>query len=180
VHEFQSPSRSDKTFFWHADRPKSWFNARETCITQGGDLATIADADENYHITTHIVAPAIWIGLNDISNEGSFVWADGGTSSYSDFGPSQPDNYLEKEHCIQIVDWTAAGLRVFWNDEDCTTTATFLCAKCGGSVCAVSAISELRQSAYICLYVCAWKPVPGAGEACASYISAVSEHPQIA
>ena len=64
-----------------------------------------------------------WIGLNDIDTEGMFVWADGSSSSYRNWGPGQPDNSNE-EDCVHLRADT------LWNDLPCGSTRS--CHYCGG------------------------------------------------
>ncbi|PIK60011.1 hypothetical protein BSL78_03090 [Apostichopus japonicus] len=66
-----------------------------------------------------------WIGLNDIQEEGHFVWTDGSAYDYSNFNPSEPNN-LNNEDCIHMLNKRTAGL---WNDKLCTVLKPFVCKR---------------------------------------------------
>ncbi|XP_072181990.1 alpha-N-acetylgalactosamine-specific lectin-like [Diadema setosum] len=69
----------------------------------------------------------LWIGINDIAEEGEFVWSDGSNASYQNWRPNQPDNYRGQEDCVQIG--LAHVSRNEWNDIDCNsdTIRHFIC-----------------------------------------------------
>ena len=90
------------------DSPTTWLDAQLNCISWGGNLATIKSAVEDsllfYSITDITSSFSCHIGLNDIeyeagTNGSAFVWVDGSTSSYRNFGtlsetfPIARDNY---------------------------------------------------------------------------------------
>ncbi len=41
----------------------------------------------------------MWVGLNDIAEEGVFVWSDGSPNTYVRFLHGDPNNHLNNEHC---------------------------------------------------------------------------------
>ncbi|KAI6655606.1 hypothetical protein LOD99_2104 [Oopsacas minuta] len=91
----------------------NWAQTRDLCLEWGGDLATVRSEQESILLES-IGSVDCWIGINDIDNEGSFVWADGSTSSYRNWVPGQPNNARGNEDCGHIV-----GQRE-WNDLACT------------------------------------------------------------
>ena len=105
----------------------NWQNARDMCLAWGGDLATVTSLEGNtlmYNTVTG--ADYCWIGLNDVDNENTFVWADGSSSPYRSWYPGQPDNYLGNEDCV-IISGTGN-----WNDISCTSTpACYFCSSTG-------------------------------------------------
>lgn len=60
------------------------------------------------------------LGLNDLSEDGCWVWAEGNSPSYSNWGPNQPDRG-ESSNCVEN------GPDGFWNDIDCTMPRLFVC-----------------------------------------------------
>ena len=62
----------------------------------------------------------MWIGYNDISEEGNWIWADGSSSEYSNWGLGEPDDN-NIEDCGVI---TASGT---WNDISCGLSMPGLC-----------------------------------------------------
>eukprot|EP00058_Branchiostoma_floridae_P000127 XP_002585615.1 hypothetical protein BRAFLDRAFT_258173 [Branchiostoma floridae] len=59
-------------------------DAQSVCEKEGGRLATIPNKYTNNYLLSKIrhlqgYKDGYWIGLNDIENEGTFVWSDGST-----------------------------------------------------------------------------------------------------
>ena len=64
----------------------NWQDARDMCLAWGGDLATVTSLEEKTLMYNTITAgDYCWMGLIDINNDNTFVWADG-SSSTLDFG----------------------------------------------------------------------------------------------
>ena len=63
----------------------------------------------------------IWIGLNDLVRQGSYVWQDGSPASYTAWGPRQPNG--GNERCVRI----ASGYSYKWADHPCSYTYIALC-----------------------------------------------------
>jgi len=83
-HYFVSPTVTD------------WPTAEAYAASLGGHLATVDDSIENAWIV-QTFAPLyadtrLFIGLNDVHVEGTFVWADGTPIDYVNWGGGQPDN----------------------------------------------------------------------------------------
>ena len=55
-----------------------------------------------------------WIGLNDMSREGGFIWSDGSAVAYVNWDDGEPNNSGE-EDCGLIL----AGKGGVWNDAKC-------------------------------------------------------------
>jgi hypothetical protein len=72
----------------------SYFDARLQCSNAGGVLARISNLDENSEAFALIdQSSGAWIGLNDISQEGQFIWeADGSILTFSNWNPPNPNN----------------------------------------------------------------------------------------
>jgi hypothetical protein len=77
---FTSPSRADKSFAFYSTS-LSWTAAREVCLQNGGDLATIVGRVENDAVRSVASSGSYWIGLSDQVSEGNFVWASGSPSA---------------------------------------------------------------------------------------------------
>ena len=103
---------SENKCFSHFPYPTmNWYDARVNCQTWGGDLASIASADENaavVSIGSYSIFDPCWIGLNDIETEGTFVWSDGSNSSYRNWNGGAPNNG-ENEDCalVELITWNA-------------------------------------------------------------------------
>ena len=75
----------------------TWTQSEAESVTLGGHLVTINDDAENdwvYDTFSQFggVSRALWLGLNDQVEEGTFVWSSGQTSSYTKWSQGQPDN----------------------------------------------------------------------------------------
>lgn len=104
-----------------------WETAKDFCEKSGGHLVTINDAEENSVITEHAKqanTKKYWIGLNDIENEGVFVWTDGDNSQYRNFNTGQPDNSEHLEHYVEITATGGYWEYGSWNDNKIYTTYT--------------------------------------------------------
>lgn len=108
-----------------------WDVARDSCATWGYHLVKIEDAPENTWVVDTAKAAndnEWWIGLNDLSNEGTYVWLDGTAPSYSTWMRGQPNNggFLGQEQdCVGILSAWNAGYA--WNDGECDNQWRFVC-----------------------------------------------------
>ena len=81
----------------------SWTGSEAEAQSMGGHLATVDDAAENAFLVEafvmggHISDP-LWIGYTDAANEGSFVWASGSTSTFTNGQPGEPNNFGGSEN----------------------------------------------------------------------------------
>ena len=113
----------NKCFSYFNHSGINWNDARVNCRTWGGDLASIASAEENaavVSIRSPSEAGSCWIGLNDIGTEGTFVWSDGSNSSYRNWVGGAPNN-VGNEDCAHVGPIT-------WNDLPCNNI--HLCYYC--------------------------------------------------
>jgi hypothetical protein len=94
----------------------TWEEAEANAVKLGGHLVAINDAVENqwlvdqYYGSTKLSesleTPTIWIGLNDLAIESSWVWSSGEASSYSNWAPGEPDGtnyYKAGEEYAELV-----------------------------------------------------------------------------
>ncbi len=65
----------------------------------------------------------IWIGLNDLDTEGTFVWEDNTPLGFTSWKPGDPNNMWNLEHCVE-VNYEQRG---YWNDIGCGDLKTFAC-----------------------------------------------------
>jgi hypothetical protein len=71
----------------------SWSSARSAAVNLGADLVTINNSAENAWLDGALNNSNVyWIGLNDASVEGTFVWSSGSSASYRNFASGEPNN----------------------------------------------------------------------------------------
>lgn len=103
--------------------PMSWPDAEIVAEEAGGTLATISSADEQAWVQAALGSYSswrYWIGLNDIANEGQFVWVNGEPVGYTNWIPGQPNNGGGVEDAGEIQ----PGSSWRWNDHDPSATTT--------------------------------------------------------
>jgi len=87
----------------------------------GSHLASIHNEAQNAEIHS-IINGIAWVGSNDISTEGTWVWTDNSDNSYSNWYPGQPDNWRDGD-CVNIgYLWTRR-----WDDDACSLHHPFVC-----------------------------------------------------
>ena len=100
-----------------ADAPTAISN----CSAAGGHLVSINDADENIYVSS-ILPGHFWIGYTDELVEGTFVWVDGSTSTYTNWANNEPNNSgptNNEDYTLINASGTGDG---FWNDGDNTSS----------------------------------------------------------
>jgi len=128
------------TEYFYCPTLTTWTAAESVCQNLDGSatgwhLATVNDLNDNTYIDG-LAAADLWIGYNDVTTEGAFVWA-GATSSYTRWGGGEPNN-SGNEDCAQLLN--ASGL---WNDIICTTTLAFVCE--GPPICGNGVVAHSEQ-----------------------------------
>ncbi|XP_070198383.1 low affinity immunoglobulin epsilon Fc receptor-like isoform X2 [Littorina saxatilis] len=108
-------------------QPLKWVDAKAACERQHGILVEIDSLQENAFVYNMVKGVnSAWIGLNDIEQEGVFVWASSGRLlSFSHWGAGQPSNWNGQEHCGMF--WAHVGDR--WNDGTCNHQIPYVCER---------------------------------------------------
>jgi len=111
----------------------TWSSAQSTCIAAGYDsLATVASASEQSLLASLMNTTGsnfTWIGLNDLSVDGTFEWDDGTAVSYTNWTSGEPSgttSFGVAEDCTVVQ----SNLSYQWNDGVCslTTLDGFACS----------------------------------------------------
>ncbi|XP_057691854.1 C-type lectin lectoxin-Lio2-like isoform X2 [Corythoichthys intestinalis] len=97
-------------------------DAQSVCEILGGDLVSIQDMLENSFVAgigEDAEDDLIWLGIDDLSTDGTFTWNDGAGTGFSAFGEGEPS-----ETCV-AMDVTDGS----WQDEDCDSAYPYVCIR---------------------------------------------------
>jgi len=128
-------------YLWNSEA-RNWTDAEDFCQQAGGHLASAVHTNVTNDFllegTKRRGLPGVWIGGNDLEEEGAWKWTDCTpwedtfwTSKYNN-----PDNCCGGEECLE--GWTKVGgvslLGLQWNDVSCSVKRGFVCSKkiCSG------------------------------------------------
>lgn len=114
--------------FYKVYRSMTFTAAIAQCKSDGASLAFPRSEAENDFIVGLIPGQNIWIGINDIDQEGKFVSIDGQDISFTKwYVPSgQPDNWGNNEDAVHIIGRPGNSLG-YWNDLPVTYSNRFVC-----------------------------------------------------
>ncbi|XP_020897122.1 C-type lectin mannose-binding isoform-like [Exaiptasia diaphana] len=121
--------RSKSAAYKFVNEPVNALEARKRCqkMMAGADLVSFVDSEEegifNQYLQGVRQGGFVWIGLNDLSKEGTFVWFDGTKSNYRNWHDSEPNNDGGNEHCA--FKYQAGRMR--WLDTGCSRQVPFAC-----------------------------------------------------
>ena len=108
--------------FYKVYKAMNYLDAKAQCESDGAYLATPRSDDQNAFIASLIPNANIWIGLNDIDEEGTFVSVDDEEVSYTKWSYGEPNN-LEDEDGVHI----SRSSNGYWNDASITIQYQFVC-----------------------------------------------------
>ena len=103
----------------------TWYESREQCMKDGGDLATIETVEEDNWIKTKYPGASVplWIGLNKLS--GKWTWADGKTSDIDRWSSGHPKDDL---YCA----YRSSYYTTTWYSANCGYGKGFMCKRPSG------------------------------------------------
>lgn len=115
--------------------PLGWADAEEACQEMDSQthLASVTSAEQQRvvaHLAADASAQAVWIGLNDFAEEGSFVWSDDEPLEYDSWSPVD-EHFQGQDGGDGVVLWRAYTPPYSWGDYPGSNTAQFpyICAK---------------------------------------------------
>ncbi|XP_050397734.2 uncharacterized protein LOC126815817 [Patella vulgata] len=107
---------------------KNYNQAVGICYDNGAIVSGVRQGVEKDLVDSLRGSATIWIGANDIGNEGTFTWADESAIAQGDtnWATSEPNNYWNFEHCVKY-----SGENGVWNDVYCYyyNYHPFVCSK---------------------------------------------------
>ncbi|CAH3191970.1 unnamed protein product [Porites evermanni] len=115
-------------------------------------LVTVHNQNENVYIQHRPNGERSWIGLNDRSVEGSFVWANKEISSFRFWAPQQPNDW-KNEDCVHTL---GARHGYTWNDVPCHNCYNYTCFKdldectTGSHSCDANSVCQNNAGSYTC------------------------------
>ncbi|XP_072017220.1 uncharacterized protein [Amphiura filiformis] len=95
--------------------------ARDACVAKGAALTSINNQLEQDFINDNYPGVWVWIGLDDLTTEGTYEWVDGQPYDYTNWRDTQPDNDRGIEHCIYLYEDGD------WNDMPCDEPRGYIC-----------------------------------------------------
>lgn len=108
---------------------RNWVLARQFCQGFGYDLVALEDGAEDAFVYGAIASRGFggtWLGLNDRSAEGQWVWLDGAAVLYSHWDQGEPnDGGNGGEDCGIVM--TGDGRQTEWDDRGCEGVRPFVC-----------------------------------------------------
>jgi hypothetical protein len=102
----------------HSTSAESWSYAKGVCEAYSAWLVTIETAGENSHISNFLSSSSYyWIGLNDITTEGQWVWDHCGAAGAT---------YTNWESSTQTVSYDCAMMNKSgkWYEKDCSDSSS--------------------------------------------------------
>ena len=118
----------DHCYRWSSDK-KNWTDAEDFCRDQGSHLAAVlSNATEEYVLQgmKNRGLDYLWLGGNDIGEEGAWKWTDCSPWKVTFWGKEEPNNGGQ---CLAEGWWNGK-----WNELHCNREVRFLCSKkiCSG------------------------------------------------
>ncbi|XP_071103799.1 macrophage mannose receptor 1-like isoform X2 [Haliotis cracherodii] len=116
---------------------KNWTEARDQCRLLGKnyDIASISSYIEQAFLLMLMkqvgITSTLWIGLNDQSTNGHYVWQDNTEVTYTNWNKGEPSDrytysHYNREDCVSVLSQQGVGLGR-WNDEKCSEKKAFVC-----------------------------------------------------
>lgn len=69
----------------------------------------------------------VWLGLNDLSLEGTYVWSNGATATFTNWSQGQPGSQSADEDCVVMIKGKNDGGK--WMNRHCDEKNDFVCWK---------------------------------------------------
>uniref|UniRef100_A0A6I8P9X3 Collectin-11 n=1 Tax=Ornithorhynchus anatinus TaxID=9258 RepID=A0A6I8P9X3_ORNAN len=116
---------TDNKIYLLVKEEKRFVDAQLYCQGRGGNLCMPKDEATNGLIASYVNQAGlsrVFIGLNDLEKEGSFVYSDcSPMQTFNKWRSGEPNNSHDEEDCVEMV---ASG---GWNDVSCHITMYFVC-----------------------------------------------------
>ncbi len=109
--------------------PVTWPQAQAACQEMGGHLIIINSEEENTFASFFVTGTrALWIGLTDEAQEGTWRWVDGTPAEFTAWAPGEPNDWQGREDHAEIALYEDDGvIYARWNDSDIAHVDGFIC-----------------------------------------------------
>ncbi|XP_048250990.1 C-type lectin domain family 4 member G-like isoform X2 [Haliotis rufescens] len=139
-----------------------WKGARDYCVADGGHLVKIDNMDKELFLVSTLLHldfhdKAIWIGLNDIQQEGVYTWTNGELATFTYWAPGEPSFLHNFEDCVAMK-VTDSG---HWHDFPCE-----LISDAFGSICQYDMLPKPTDDPGLII-----------GQATAGKVTSYNQHP---
>uniref|UniRef100_A0ABM5GNH2 Macrophage mannose receptor 1-like isoform X2 n=1 Tax=Pogona vitticeps TaxID=103695 RepID=A0ABM5GNH2_9SAUR len=118
-----------RIFGFNENEREKWTVARTDCRNQGGNLATIPSKAVQAFLTVHLKSATAdtWIGLNDITSEGTFLWTDGSGVYYTNWDNGFPSQFYPDD-CVFMLK-RPERMAGNWRNEPCEAKKSYICQR---------------------------------------------------
>jgi hypothetical protein len=93
-------------------RDVDYDGAIDACAADGAHLAVVDSAAENQYLASLATTAGAWIGLDDLTVEGTFRWLAPSPAGFRAFPTGEPNNYFGEDCTLIVSNGT-------WNDAGC-------------------------------------------------------------
>ena len=113
----------DSQSYFFCTVPEDWSSAHDICSDYGYDLVNIHSYEELLNIGDNLsVVASIWLGLNDIEEEGEWVWSNGEEHNYVNWTMNEPNQFWSDEYdCAYITPYGE------WGTSQCDYLSAYMC-----------------------------------------------------
>ena len=108
------------------DTFRNWFDASAYCNERGGYLGSVHSSEENRWVFELLrlydwAGRDVWIGLNDVTVDGTMEWIDGSSNDFTQFAVGRPASATD--NCVVY----SANRNGYWYDVPCTLGLQSMC-----------------------------------------------------
>ncbi|XP_058644798.1 CD209 antigen-like protein C [Onychostoma macrolepis] len=120
------------TYYYMSSEKMNWTESRRYCTERGADLIIINNSEEEEFVKSIYGDAAVYIGLTDSDQEGSWKWVDGTLASgFSSWVVGEPnvDNRVDEDCAVAAAKSAEWPNLVGWLDVACNRTFQWICEK---------------------------------------------------
>jgi len=111
--------------YFTSQKCTNWTTALSKCRHKNSVLVDVNNNEENVFIQNRHSGGKSWLGFNDRSTEGDFIWEDRGPGNFTAWAKNQPNNFRE-EDCVHAL---GVEYSYEWNDVKCSDCHQYTCRK---------------------------------------------------